>query len=147
MIYRPVRERSLEENLRVIENALESTGYNEVSLSSLSSSDYSQIEPLLSKLQEKYGKNKLSIQLPSLRMNTHSVSIAQSIEGGRKTSFTFAPEAGSQRMRDVINKGVTEEEIIRTAEAAVSAGWQNLKFYFMMGLLIVTGKQIGRAHV
>ena len=134
MIYRPVRERSLEENLRVIENALESTGYNEVSLSSLSSSDYSQIEPLLSKLQEKYGKDKLSIQLPSLRMNTHSVSIAQSIEGGRKTSFTFAPEAGSQRMRDVINKGVTEEEIIRTAEAAVSAGWQNLKFYFMIGL-------------
>lgn len=142
MIYRPVRERTLEKNLEVIEKALKSTGYNEISLSSLSSSDYSQIEPLLSNLQEKYGKNKLSIQLPSLRMNTHSVSIAQSIEGGRKTSFTFAPEAGSQRMRDVINKGVTEDEIIRTAEAAVAAGWSNLKFYFMIGLPFETMEDI-----
>ena len=134
MIYRPVRERTLGQNLDLIDKALVSSGYNEISLSSLSSSDYSQIEPLLSKLQEKYSKEKLSIQLPSLRMNPHSVSIAKSIEGGRKTSFTFAPEAGSQRMRDVINKGVSENEIIRTAEAAVTAGWQNLKFYFMIGL-------------
>lgn len=142
MIYRPVRERTLEQNLELIEKALKSTGYNEISLSSLSSSDYSQIEPLLTRLQEKYGKDKLSIQLPSLRMNTHSVSIAQSIEGGRKTSFTFAPEAGSQRMRDVINKGVTEDEIIRTAEAAVAAGWNNLKFYFMIGLPFETMEDI-----
>ena len=142
MIYRPVRERTLEQNLDLIDKALVSSGYNEISLSSLSSSDYSQIEPLLSKLQEKYSKEKLSIQLPSLRMNPHSVSIAKSIEGGRKTSFTFAPEAGSQRMRDVINKGVSENEIIRTAEAAVTAGWQNLKFYFMIGLPFETMEDI-----
>lgn len=142
MIYRPARERTLEQNLDIIENALKTTGYNEVSLSSLSSSDYSQIEPLLTKLQEKYGKSKLSIQLPSLRMNPHSVSIAKSIEGGRKTSFTFAPEAGSQRMRDVINKGVSEKEILATAEAAVLAGWQNLKFYFMIGLPFETMEDV-----
>lgn len=142
MIYRPVRERSLEENLEIIDKAIKCTGYNEVSLSSLSSSDYSQIGPLIDRLQEKHGKDKLSIQLPSLRMNRHSVSIASSIEGGRKTSFTFAPEAGSQKMRDVINKGVTEEEIIDTAVAAVEAGWQNLKFYFMIGLPFETMEDV-----
>lgn len=134
MIYRPVRERSLEENIAVIDYALNTTGYNEISLSSLSSSDYSQIEPLIENLQEKYAEEKLSVQLPSLRMNKHSVEIARKISGGRKTSFTFAPEAGSQRMRDIINKGVNEEEIIETAKEATLKGWRNLKFYFMIGL-------------
>ncbi|MBP6467181.1 MAG: TIGR03960 family B12-binding radical SAM protein [Fusobacteriaceae bacterium] len=146
MIYRPVRERSLEENVEIIGKALEGTGYNEVSLSSLSSSDYSQIGPLLERLQEKYGKDKLSIQLPSLRMNNHSVNIARSIEGGRKTSFTFAPEAGSQRMRDIINKGVTEKEIINTAISAVEAGWHSLKFYFMIGLPFETMEDVKGIH-
>lgn len=134
MIYRPVRERTLEQNIDLIDRAIKETGYNEVSLSSLSSSDYSQIGPLLTKLQEKYSKDKLSIQLPSMRMNKHSVEVAQKIGEGKKTGFTFAPEAGSQRLRDVINKGVTEKDIMDTAEAAVRAGWLSLKFYFMIGL-------------
>ncbi|WP_372714444.1 TIGR03960 family B12-binding radical SAM protein, partial [Ilyobacter sp.] len=134
MVYRPVRERTLENNMKLIEKTIEATGYSEVSLSSLSSSDYSKIGELLGSIQNKYGENNLGIGLPSLRMNPYSVKVAEQITSGKKTGFTFAPEAGSQRLRDVINKGVTEEEILETAEAAVKAGWDTLKFYFMIGL-------------
>ena len=106
MVYRPVRERTLENNLKLIGSMLESTGYSEISLSSLSSSDYTNIDTLLKTLQEKYSDYNLGISLPSLRMNPHSVKVAEQISGGKRTGFTFAPEAGSQRMRDVINKGV-----------------------------------------
>lgn len=140
--YRPVRERTLEKNLELINKSLKATGYNEVSLSSLSSSDYTQIGPLLANLQREHGKDNLSVGLPSLRMNPHSVEVAEEIQGGKKTGFTFAPEAGSQKMRDVINKGVDEKDILETAIAAVKAGWQNLKFYFMIGLPFETDEDL-----
>ena len=142
MVYRPVRERTLENNLDLIDKTLNATGYSEVSLSSLSSSDYTKIGPLLETLQEKYGKDNLGIALPSLRMNPGSVEVAEKITSGKKTGFTFAPEAGSQRMRDVINKGVDESEILETAEAAVKAGWHTLKFYFMIGLPYETDEDV-----
>jgi radical SAM family uncharacterized protein len=142
MVYRPVRERTLENNMKLIDKTLEATGYSEVSLSSLSSSDYSKIGDLLGSIQEKYGENNLGIGLPSLRMNPYSVKVAEQITSGKKTGFTFAPEAGSQRLRDVINKGVTEEEILETAEAAVKAGWDTLKFYFMIGLPFETDEDV-----
>ena len=141
-VYRPVRERSLEKNMELIEDMLFNTGYSEVSLSSLSSSDYTAITPLIEGLQNKYENKNLAISLPSLRMNTYSVEVAVNISGGKRTGFTFAPEAGSQKMRDVINKGVTEEEILETAEAAVKAGWDNLKFYFMIGLPFETDEDV-----
>lgn len=142
MVYRPVRERSLEGNIDLITKMLESTGYSEISLSSLSSSDYTAIMPLIEGLQEKYKDKNLSVSLPSLRMNTHSVKVAEDISGGKRTGFTFAPEAGSQRMRDIINKGVNEEDILSTAKAAVEAGWDNLKFYFMIGLPFETDEDV-----
>lgn len=146
IIYRPVREKTLEENLNTIDNALNSTGYSEVSLSSLSSSDYTKIGGLLTTLQDKYAEENLSVSLPSLRMNPYSVEVAESIQSGKKTGFTFAPEAGSQRLRDIINKGVDEQEILDTAEAAVKAGWDNLKFYFMIGLPFETDEDIIGIH-
>ncbi len=142
MVYRPVRERTLENNLELIDKTLSATGYSEVSLSSLSSSDYSKIGPLLETLQTNYGKDNLGIALPSLRMNPSSVEVAEKITSGKKTGFTFAPEAGSQRLRDVINKGVDESEILETAKAAVEAGWHTLKFYFMIGLPYETDEDV-----
>ena len=142
MVYRPVRERTLENNLKLIGSMLESTGYSEISLSSLSSSDYTNIDTLLKTLQEKYSDYNLGISLPSLRMNPHSVKVAEQISGGKRTGFTFAPEAGSQRMRDVINKGVEEHEILETAVEAVKAGWVSLKFYFMIGLPFETMEDV-----
>jgi len=146
MVYRPVREKTLDNNLKLIEKSLEATGYSEVSLSSLSSSDYTKIGPLLKTLQNRYGADNLGIALPSLRMNPHSVEVAEQITSGKKTGFTFAPEAGSQRLRDVINKGVNEEEILETAIAAVKAGWHNLKFYFMIGLPFETDEDVKGIH-
>ena len=142
MVYRPVRERSLENNIKLIDSMLSSTGYSEISLSSLSSSDYTNIDTLLKTLQEKYKDDNIGISLPSLRMNPHSVRVAEQISGGKRTGFTFAPEAGSQRMRDVINKGVEEHEILETAVEAVKAGWVSLKFYFMIGLPFETMEDV-----
>lgn len=142
MVYRPVRERTLQNNIDLISKMLESTGYSEISLSSLSSSDYTNIDTLLKALQEKYKDDNIGISLPSLRMNPHSVRVAEQISGGKRTGFTFAPEAGSQRMRDVINKGVNEEEILSTAIEAVKAGWVSLKFYFMIGLPFETMEDV-----
>lgn len=142
IVYRPQRERSFEKNVELIEKMIASTGYSEVSLSSLSSSDYPDIDKLINKIKDNPKYKNLSISLPSLRMNPHSVKTAEAISGGKRPSFTFAPEAGSQRMRDVINKGVSEEEIIETAIAAINSGWENFKFYFMVGLPFETDEDV-----
>lgn len=142
IVYRPVRERSLEKNIELIDRMIENTGYSEISLSSLSSSDYSNIYKLIDTLKANEKYKNISISLPSLRMNTHSVKVAEDISGGKRTGFTFAPEAGSQRMRNIINKGVEEHEILETAVEAIKAGWINLKFYFMIGLPFETDEDI-----
>lgn len=142
IVYRPVRERSLEKNIELVSKLIENTGHSEISLSSLSSSDYTNIDSLIEAIKSKYSCDSVGVSLPSLRMNTHSVEVAEIISGGKRTGFTFAPEAGSQRMRDIINKGVTEQEIMDTAEAAVKAGWMSLKFYFMIGLPFETMEDV-----
>ncbi len=134
MIYRPVRERSPEVLLRQVEKLIRSTGYGETSLTSLSSGDYSCIQPLLREITDKYEAERIGISLPSLRIDSFDVSLAEEVQKVRKTGLTFAPEAGSQRLRDVINKGVTEENLLEAVEAAFRAGWSNIKLYFMIGL-------------
>ncbi|MCX5774635.1 MAG: TIGR03960 family B12-binding radical SAM protein [Fusobacteria bacterium] len=140
IITRPVRERSLEKNMCFVKEAIANTGYDEISLSSLSSSDYSAIRPFIQNLNKTYPD--LNISLPSLRIDNFSLQLASDTEGLRKSSFTFAPEAGSQRMRDVINKGITQEDIVETAVQAFKEGWRNLKFYFMVGLPFETLEDI-----
>ncbi len=134
IIYRPVRERPLAEVLGAVEAMLASTGYSEVALLSLSSSDHTQIEALVRALTARRRQQPVAISLPSLRIDSFSVALAEMIQQRRKTGLTFAPEAGSQRLRDVINKNVTEEDLLRTAEAAYGSGWQRIKLYFMVGL-------------
>jgi len=134
VIYRPLRERSPEEVLTSIDEILKNTGYNEIALVSLSSTDYSQIKPLMHELTSRYRDQPIAISLPSLRIDSFSVELAEMLQTRRKTGLTFAPEAGSQRLRDVINKKVTEKDLLDTAEAAYSSGWQRIKLYFMIGL-------------
>ena len=139
-IYRPVRERPPEEVLAAIDELIANTGYSEVALLSLSSTDYTHIEQLVGHLAARCGPRRLAIALPSLRIDAFSVSLARLIGrapaggGQRRTGLTFAPEAGTQRLRAAINKSVTDEQIIRTATAAFDAGWTGLKLYFMVGL-------------
>ena len=133
-IYRPVREKSPETINAQCKSLCENTGYDEVSLSSLSSSDYSQIVPLLEKLNEWSKDEKVSISLPSLRVDGFTDDIMNKIKTVRKSGLTFAPEAGSQRMRDVINKNVQEEELLATCATAFEGGWTTVKLYFMIGL-------------
>jgi len=134
MIYRPVRERRPEEVMDAVEQVLANTGYDEVGLVSLASSDYSQIEPLLEALVRRWAPEHVSFGLPSLRVDAFSVRLAGMVQATRKTGLTFAPEAGSERLRAVINKNVTEDDLVQTAEAAYSAGWDRIKLYFMLGL-------------
>jgi radical SAM family uncharacterized protein len=134
MIYRPVRERPMEEILAAVEQLLANTGHEEIALVSLSSTDHSAIESLVRTLSERYASQRLSISLPSLRTDAFSVELAQIIQRTRKTGLTCAPEAGSERLRQVINKGITEEDLLRTAEAAYASGWLRIKLYFMIGL-------------
>lgn len=134
MIYRPIREKSVERLLESAKNMLASSGYDEVALSSLSTLDYSEIEKLIYTMIEKHEENKVGISLPSLRLDTFSVEVLQEIQKVRKTGLTFAPEAGTQRLRDVINKGVTEANIFTTLESVFTEGWNRVKLYFMMGL-------------
>ncbi len=134
MIYRPVRERTPDEVLAAVDELLARTGYEELSLLSFSSSDYPAIEGLLSALAERYADRGLSLSLPSLRLDAFSVRLAEIISRRRRTGLTFAPEAGTQRLRDAINKGLTEDDFRRTLEAAFSHGWQRVKLYFMVGL-------------
>lgn len=130
-IYRPVRERSREEIVSAADALVKSTGYEELSLVSLSSTDYPDIGSLVAELMSHHPN--LNISLPSLRIDAFSIELAEAIKR-RKTGLTFAPEAGTQRLRDVINKGVTEEDLLRTAEAAYAQGWGSIKLYFMIGL-------------
>jgi len=132
IIYRPVRVRSREEVLQAVGEVIASCGYDEVSLLSLSTSDYPGIDRLVSDLSQHYPN--LVVSLPSLRLDSSSVALVDSLPGRRKTGLTFAPEAGSQRLRQVINKPITEDEILGTAAAAFDRGWTSLKLYFMLGL-------------
>jgi radical SAM family uncharacterized protein len=132
MIYRPVRERPLEEVVDAVGEVIANCGYHEISLVSLSSSDYSDIKKLVTTLTQKYPE--LSISLPSLYIGTFSVELMETLPSHRKTGLTFAPEAGSEKMRRTINKGVTENDLLTTATAAFSKGWNSLKLYFMLGL-------------
>lgn len=134
MIYRPVRERSPEILLQQTEELARSTGYDQVALTSLSSGDYSCIQPLIENILEKYEQEGIGVSLPSLRIDSFDVELAESIQRARKSGLTFAPEAGSQRLRDVINKGVTEQNLLEAAAAAFQKGWSKLKLYFMIGL-------------
>jgi radical SAM family uncharacterized protein len=134
IIYRPLRERPPEEVLTTVDEILESTGHDEIALVSLSSTDYSQIESLMRELTSRYRDQPIALSLPSLRTDSFSVELAKMLQERRKGGLTFAPEAGSQRLRDVINKKVTEEDLLDTAEAAYSSGWHRIKLYFMIGL-------------
>ena len=134
MIYRPAREKNVELLKRQARDMLNSTGHEEISLSSLSSSDYSQLKELLEFLLEEYGGTGVNVSLPSLRIDAFSLQVMSRIQDVKKSSLTFAPEAGSQRLRDVINKGLTEEDILTGAKTAFQGGWNRVKLYFMLGL-------------
>jgi len=141
-IYRPVREKSVETVNRQAKALCESTGYDEISLSSLSTSDYREIEPLLNKLLDWTQPQFVSLALPSLRIDNFSDELLEKIKHVRKSGLTFAPEAGTQRLRDVINKNVTEEEIIETCKTAFAGGYTAVKLYFMLGLPTETDEDL-----
>ncbi len=134
MIYRPVREKNVEVLKEQAGTMLQNTGHEEISLSSLSSSDYSQLKELLDFLMEEFRETGVNISLPSLRIDAFSLQVMSQIQDVKKSSLTFAPEAGSQRLRDVINKGLTKEVILEGAGAAFLGGWNRVKLYFMLGL-------------
>lgn len=134
MVYRPVRERAPDEVLNLAENILKNTGYNEISLMSLSSADYSHIREVSRNLLDERKDQGISVSLPSLRVDSFSIDLAKEVQKGRRTGLTFAPEAGTQRLRNVINKGVTHDDLIHAATSAFSEGWHSLKLYFMIGL-------------
>lgn len=134
MLYRPARERDVEVLKNYAYQMLKSTGHEEISLSSLSSSDYSKLEELVTFLIEEFKGKGINISLPSLRIDAFSLDVMGKVQDIRKSSLTFAPEAGSQRMRNVINKGITQEDILRGAGQAFEGGWSKVKLYFMLGL-------------
>ncbi len=134
MIYRPVREKSAQTVIRQARLMTQNTGYEEMSLTSLSTMDYTKLAEVVSTLTVEHEQKKIGVSLPSLRMDSFSVQILQDIQKVRKTGLTFAPEAGSQRMRDVINKNVTDEDIDRTVNEVFQLGWSRIKLYFMIGL-------------
>ena len=133
-VYRPVRERSLDMLKDTAKEMLKNTGHEEISLSSLSSSDYSQLEGIVNYLIDEFKKEHVNISLPSLRIDAFSLDVMSKVQDIKKSSLTFAPEAGSQRMRNVINKGLTEEDILKGSMMAFTAGWNKVKLYFMLGL-------------
>ena len=134
VLYRPYREKSIETIDRQCRELCRSTGYDEISLSSLSTSDYSQLNQLIDTLHQWTEGERVSLSLPSLRVDNFSPELMERINSVRKSGLTFAPEAGSQRMRDVINKNVTEEELLHTVNVAFTEGWTRIKLYFMIGL-------------
>ena len=134
MIYRPVREKNVERLKDLAYKMLKNTGHEEISLSSLSSSDYRSLEELVRFLIEEFHGKGVNVSLPSLRIDAFSLDVMSKVQGVKKSSLTFAPEAGSQRLRDVINKGLTEEEILQGAADAFKGGWNRVKLYFMLGL-------------
>lgn len=133
-VYRPVREKSVEVLKRQAESQLQNTGYDEVSLASLSTLDYSGVNQLVKDLVKTYGERGVGVSLPSLRVDAFSIDLANEVQKVRKTTLTLAPEAGTQRLRDVINKNISEEDLFKAVEAAFSSGWNSVKLYFMMGL-------------
>ena len=142
MIYRPVRERSVEELLCTAQKLLDSTGYDEISLSSLSTGDYSNLVELVEGLLRRYEKDKVGLSLPSLRIDSLTLKILEDVQKVRKPGLTFAPEAGTQRLRDVINKNVTEEDLMDSVNAAFDLGYNTIKLYFMIGLPTETMEDI-----
>lgn len=134
MLYRPTRERNVERLKEYARAMLQSTGHEEISLSSLSSSDYSELKELVLFLIDEFRDKGINISLPSLRIDAFSLDVMSRVQDIRKSSLTFAPEAGSQRMRNVINKGLTEEDILDGAGQAFEGGWTKVKLYFMLGL-------------
>ncbi len=134
MIYRPNREKGVERLKELAQKLIASTGYEEISLSSLSSSDYAELEELINYLIDICKKKKINISLPSLRIDAFSLDIMQKVQDIKKSSLTFAPEAGTQRLRNVINKGLTVENIMDGSRQAFEGGWNKVKFYFMLGL-------------
>lgn len=141
-LYRPFREKSADVINRQARVLCENTGYDELSLSSLSTSDHRQLEPMLTEMVQWTKKENINISLPSLRVDNFSEELLEQIDSVRKSGLTFAPEAGTQRLRDVINKNVTEEEILRTCRTAFEAGYTAVKLYFMMGLPTETDEDV-----
>ena len=142
ILYRPVRERSPEKLKELACQIIDETGYEEISLTSLSSSDYSNIQPLIRELQSALKDKGVRVTLPSLRVDSFSVQLAKIIQKLKKSSLTFAPEAGTQRLRDVINKNVSEENLMSTAGEAFREGWNHIKLYFMIGLPTETDEDL-----
>ena len=141
-IYRPVREKSVDTINRQARAICENTGYDEISLSSLSTSDYRELRPLLEQLIDWTDRDRVSLSLPSLRIDNFSDELLQKVSGVRKSGLTFAPEAGTQRLRDVINKNITEEEILNTCRTAFEGGYTQVKLYFMLGLPTETDEDL-----
>ncbi len=133
MIFRPVRERSMEEIIQTVDAIVRQTGYEEIGLLSLSSTDYTKIGPLVKALSEKYQDRSLSLSLPSSRVESVTVDLVDMLAHGRKTGFTFAPEAATDRMRDVINKSISTQELLEVADMVYSRNWRLIKLYFMIG--------------
>ena len=147
MIYRPQRNRDLDFLKQAAKDMLETTGYEEINLGSLSSSDYSELKDLLDFLVPYCEERKINIGIPSLRIDAFSLDVMSRIQDIKKTSLTFAPEAGSQRLRDIINKGLTEEEILEGARQAFSGGWNKVKLYFMLGQPMETDDDVSAIPV
>ena len=142
MTYRPVRERPADQIVSCGVEALLASGHNEISLSSLSTTDHSQCEKMLSGFNEELAEKGVRVSIPSQRLDSFGVDMAAAVAGGRRGGLTFAPEAGTQRLRDVINKNVSEEDIERAARNAYEAGWRRMKLYFMMGLPTETDEDV-----
>lgn len=141
-LYRPFRERSRDTLTEQVKGLCEATGYEEVSLSSLSTSDYSELEPLLTDLTDYTDAENINLTLPSLRIDNFSEEVLDRLKTVRKSSLTFAPEAGSQRLRDAINKNITEEDILRSCQIAFEGGYTTVKLYFMLGLPTETDEDL-----
>jgi radical SAM family uncharacterized protein/radical SAM-linked protein len=141
-VYRPKREKSVEQILKEIESGIANTGWDEISLLSLSSTDYHNLSDLVQRLQKKFYPKRVSVALPSMRPGSLSMEIAKAITQTKKTGLTFAPEAGTQRLRDTIRKKITEEDLLESAEIAYSSGWNLIKLYFMIGLPTETDEDL-----
>jgi len=142
MVYRPVRERSMDRLLELADKLVAATGYDEISLMSLSSGDYSCLPELARELAAKFAQKRVSLSLPSQRIDTLLKDTLRETQKVKKTGLTLAPEAGSQRLRDVINKGVTEEDLLRSVREAFEEGWSSVKLYFMLGLPTETDEDV-----
>ena len=140
--YRPVRERSPEQIMEIAESGLNNSGFEELALLSLSTGDYSCLEQTLPALMDKFSSRFISIAMPSMRVGTLTATVMEQVKRVRKTGFTLAPEAGSDRLRRVINKGISEDDLLATCNDAFSAGWQSIKLYFMIGLPTETDQDI-----